>query len=107
MAVRRHESRDQAARRIHAEAFKRPDRPEGDARSLRRPLGGERRYRPSFLFVAMADDEVVGHVTASNATVGAHPLSRVGPVGVLAGRIRAGATARAMMNALLDDGSSG
>jgi putative acetyltransferase len=45
---------------------------------------------PELSFTAVTDDGVVGHVTASRATVGAEPVVAVGPVGVLPDRQGAG-----------------
>ena len=101
MTVRRHESRDyEAARRIYTEAFKRPDRPEGEA-GLFVALSEANDVIDELSFVAMADDEVVGHVTASRAKVGAHSVVAVGPVGVLP-EYQGRRLGTAMMNALLD-----
>lgn len=52
-------------------------------------------------FTAMAEDEVVGHVTASCAKVGSHSVVAVGPIGVLPEHQGKG-IGSAMMSALLD-----
>jgi putative acetyltransferase len=45
---------------------------------------------PALSFTAESDGEVVGHVTASKATVGGEPVVAVGPIGVLPDRQNAG-----------------
>ena len=44
---------------------------------------GGRDAIPEFSFTALTDGGVVGHVTASPATVAADPVVAVGPIGVL------------------------
>src|SRR4051794_14373854 len=101
MAVRRHEPRDyEAAQRIYAEAFKRPERPEGHA-DLFVALSNANDVIDALSFVAILDDVVVGHVTASRAMVRAHPVVAVGPIGVLP-EYQGRGLGTAMMNALLD-----
>jgi putative acetyltransferase len=51
-------------------------------------------------FTALAGGEVVGHVTASRATVATDPVVAVGPIGVLPAHQRTG-IGSALMNALL------
>ena len=55
---------------------------------------------PEFSFTALADGGVVGHVTASNATVATDPVVAVGPIGVLPDHQGVG-IGSALMNALL------
>jgi putative acetyltransferase len=79
-----------AIRHVYAEAFRRP--------RFRRPLhpgtvppevgvfealwaAGD--AIPELSFTALAEGAVVGHVTASRATVAADPVVAVGPIGVL------------------------
>lgn len=52
-------------------------------------------------FTAVAEDVVVGHVTASRAKVGSEGVVAVGPIGVLPDHQRNG-IGSALMNALLD-----
>jgi putative acetyltransferase len=106
VAVRRHEPRDyEAAQRVYAEAFKRPDRPEGHM-GLFVALSEANDVIDELSFVAIADNEVVGHVTASRAKVGAYSVVAVGPVGVLPDYQGRG-LGTAMMNALLDAAEAG
>jgi putative acetyltransferase len=75
----------EAARTIYTEAFRRPESP--DAIPLEVPLfedlweAGD--VLPAFSFTAETGKRVVGHVTASKATVGADSIVAVGPIGVL------------------------
>ncbi|HEY7422506.1 MAG TPA: N-acetyltransferase [Gaiellaceae bacterium] len=86
MIVRPHRSDDhEAAKRIYAEAFRRPEDP--DSLPSEAPLfealceAGD--FLPEFSFTAEAENEAVGHVTASKGTVAAEPVVAVGPIGVL------------------------
>jgi putative acetyltransferase len=80
----------EAIRHVYAEAFRRP--------RFRRPMNPgcvppevglfEALWEsgdaiPEFSFTALIDDGVVGHVTASQATVATDPVVAVGPIGVL------------------------
>ena len=105
MTVRQHEPSDyEAAQHIYAEAFKRPDRPKGEA-PLFVALSDAHDVIEELSFVAVVDGEAVGHVTASRAMVGAHPIVAVGPVGVLPDFQNRG-LGTAMMNALIDAAES-
>ena len=55
---------------------------------------------PEFSFTALTDDGVVGHVTASQATVAADPVVAVGPIGVLPD-LQGNGIGSALMDALL------
>lgn len=55
---------------------------------------------PDLSFTALTDGAVVGHVTASRATVAADPVVAVGPIGVLPDHQGAG-IGSALMDALL------
>jgi len=75
----------EAIRRIYAAAFARPE----DAQPVPLEVGifealweaGD--VIPELSFTALKEIEVVGHVTASRATVAADPVVAVGPIGVL------------------------
>ena len=80
----------EAIRHVYEEAFRRPRfRSPQDAGSVAPEVGlfealweaGD--VIPEFSFTALSDDGVVGHVTASRATVAADPVVAVGPIGVL------------------------
>jgi putative acetyltransferase len=89
--VRAQQDKDyEAIRCVYAEAFWRPRfRPPQDPGSVPPEVGlfealweaGD--LIPEFSFTALTDDGVVGHVTASQATVAADPVVAVGPIGVL------------------------
>lgn len=79
-----------AIRHVYAEAFREPGfRPPLDPRSvppevnLFEALCAAGDALPQFSFTALTEGEVVGHVTASKATVAVHSVVAVGPVGVL------------------------
>jgi putative acetyltransferase len=55
---------------------------------------------PEFSFTALTDDGVIGHVTASKATVAGEPVVAVGPIGVLPDHQGTG-IGSALMDALL------
>ena len=55
---------------------------------------------PEFSFTALTNDGVVGHVTASQATVAADPVVAVGPIGVLPD-FQGNGIGSALMDALL------
>ena len=80
----------EAIRHVYEEAFRQPRfRPPQVAGSVPPEVGlfealweaGD--VIPEFSFTALSDDGVVGHVTASRATVAADPVVAVGPIGVL------------------------
>ena len=80
----------EAIRHVYAEAFRRPRfRPPQDTGSVPPEVGlfealwetGD--VIPEFSFTALTDSGVVGHVTASRATVAGDPVVAVGPIGVL------------------------
>jgi putative acetyltransferase len=80
----------EAIRRVYAEAFRRPRfRPPQNAGSVPPEVGlFEALWEagdaiPEFSFTALTDGGVVGHVTASEATVATDPVVAVGPIGVL------------------------
>jgi putative acetyltransferase len=80
----------EAIRHVYAEAFRRPRfrRPQ-DPGSVPPEVGlFEALWEagdtiPEVSFTALTDGEVVGHVTASKATVATEPVVAVGPIGVL------------------------
>jgi putative acetyltransferase len=80
----------EAIRHVYAEAFRRPRfRPPQNPGSVAPEVGlfealwesGD--TLPEFSFTALTDGGVVGHVTASQATVATDPVVAVGPIGVL------------------------
>ena len=91
MIVREQRADDYAAiLHVYAEAFRRPRfRPPQNPGSVAPEVGlfealweaGD--VIPEFSFAAVTDGEVVGHVTASRATVAADPVVAVGPIGVV------------------------
>jgi putative acetyltransferase len=96
-----------AARHVYAEAFRRPGfRPPLEPGSvppevpLFEALWEAGDVLSELSFTAESDGEVIGHVTASRATVAADPVVAVGPIGVLPEQQRRG-IGSALMNALL------
>jgi putative acetyltransferase len=94
-------------RHVYAEAFRRPGfRPQQDPGSvapevaLFEELWEAGDVIPELSFTALADGGVVGHVTASRATVATVPVVAVGPIGVLPDQQGAG-IGSALMQALL------
>ena len=91
MIVRGQRTNDYGAiRDVYAEAFRAPRfRPPQDPGlappevALFEALWEAGAVIPELSFTALTDDGVVGHVTASRATVGSDPVVAVGPVGVL------------------------
>ena len=61
---------------------------------------------PEFSFTALTDGRVVGHVTASQATVATDPVVAVGPIGVLPDHQGTG-IGSALMDALLAAADAG
>ena len=91
MIVREQQADDyEAIRHVYAEAFRRPGfRPPQNPGSvppevdLFEALWEAGDAIPEFSFTALADGRVVGHVTASQATVATDSVVAVGPIGVL------------------------
>ena len=86
MIVRRHRADDyEAIRHIYAAAFTRPENLESVPLEvgLFEALWEAGDAIPEFSFTALSDGRVVGHVTASQATVATDPVVAVGPIGVL------------------------
>ena len=91
MIVREQQADDyEAIRHVYAEAFRRPRfRPPQDPGSVAPEVGLFEALSeagdaiPEFSFTALTDGGVVGHVTASKATVAADQVVAVGPIGVL------------------------
>lgn len=80
----------EAIRDVYAEAFRRPHfrRPQSPGSvppevGLFEALWEAGDAIPEFSFTALTDGAVVGHVTASEATVASDPVVAVGPIGVL------------------------
>jgi putative acetyltransferase len=101
--VRPQEPRDyEAAKVVYAEAFKRQDH--GDRVPLEvgifAALWEAKDVIDELSFTALAQNAVVGHVTASRAKVGFDPVVAVGPIGVLPDH-QAKGIGSALMNALL------
>ncbi|HEY2072495.1 MAG TPA: N-acetyltransferase [Gaiellaceae bacterium] len=103
MVVRRYAVADRSAvRQIHAEAFRQQDDP--DALPLEVGLfdqlidAGD--AIDALSFVALREDEPVGHVMCSRATIGSHTVPAIGPIGVLPKHQNHGAGI-AMMHAVL------
>jgi putative acetyltransferase len=89
--IRKQEADDyEAIRHVYTEAFRRPRfRPPQDPGSvppevaLFGALWEAGDAIPELSFTALTDGGVVGHVTASQATVAADPVVAVGPIGIL------------------------
>ena len=97
----------EAVRHVYAEAFRQPGfRPPQTPGSVPPEVGlFEALWEagdaiPEFSFTALSDRGVVGHVTASQATIGTDSVVAVGPIGVLPEHQRMG-IGSALMNALL------
>jgi putative acetyltransferase len=107
--VRKQQADDyEAIRHVYAEAFRQPRfRPPQDPGSVPPEVGlfdalweaGD--AIPALSFTALSDGRIVGHVTASKATVAANPVVAVGPIGVLPDHQGTG-IGHALMDALLD-----
>ena len=108
MIVRKQQADDyEAIRRVYAEAFRRPRfrRPQSPGSvapevGLFEALWEAGDAIPELSFTALADGGVVGHVTASQATVATDPVVAVGPIGVLPDHQGTG-IGGALMDALL------
>ena len=108
MIVREQKADDyEAIRHVYAEAFRRPRfRQPQNPGSLAPEVGlFEALWEagdaiPEFSFTALTDGGVVGHVTASQATVATEPVVGVGPIGVLPEHQGTG-IGSALMDALL------
>jgi len=106
--VRAQQDKDyDAIRSVYAEAFWRPRfRPPQEMGSVPPEVGlfealwEAGNVIPDLSFTALTDNGVVGHVTASQATVDADPVVAVGPIGVLPDFQGIG-IGSALMNALL------
>ena len=106
--VRQQQADDyEAIRHVYTEAFRRPRfRQPQNPGSLAPEVGlfealceaGD--AIPDFSFTALTDGEVVGHVTASKASVATDPVVAVGPIGVLPDHQGIG-IGSALMDALL------
>jgi putative acetyltransferase len=103
----------EAIRHVYAEAFRRPRfRPPQSRRALPpevalfEALWEAGDAIPELSFTALTEGEVVGHVTASKATVATDPVVAVGPIGVLPDHQGAG-IGSALMDALLAAADAG
>ena len=97
----------EAIRHVYAEAFRRPRfrRPQRPGSvppevGVFEALWEAGDAIPAFSFTAVCDGGVVGHVTASRATVATDPVVAVGPIGVLPDHQGTG-IGSALMDALL------
>lgn len=103
MVVRRYMPSDrEAARVVHAEAFRREDDPHAlpPEVGLFEALIDTADVLERLSFVAVRDERVVGHVMCSRAAVGSHSVAALGPIGVLPEHQRQG-VGIAMMHAAL------
>jgi putative acetyltransferase len=101
--IRRYDPADrEAVRRIHAEAFARPEDPEETPVEvgLVEALTDAGDIVPALSLVAIRGSELVGHVVCSKATVGDHPVVGLGPIGVIPAHQRQG-VGDALMHAVL------
>ncbi len=113
MLIRRQQADDyEAIRQVYAEAFRRPRfRPPQNPGSVPPEVGlFEALWEagdaiPGLSFTALTDAGVVGHVTASKATIAANAVVAVGPIGVLPDHQGRG-IGSALMNALLAAGDA-
>ena len=84
MIIRRETPDDtEAIHALHLAAFARPDR-EGPAPEARlvRELRADGDTMPSLCLVVERDDQVIGHVMCSRATIGGRPSLALGPIAV-------------------------
>jgi len=102
MLIRRFAAEDhEPVRRVHAEAFRRSGEPGTPVEvAILDGLIAAGDVIDPLSLVAVDDDAVVGHVVCSRATVGAHAVVGLGPIGVLPDRQRAG-VGSALMHAVL------
>ena len=103
MLIRRYDRADrEAVRRIHAEAFARPEDPSDTPVEvgLVEALTDAGDVVPALSLVAVRGSELVGHVLCSKATVGDHPVVGLGPIGVIPAHQRQG-VGDALMHAVL------
>ena len=108
MIVRKQQADEyEAIRHVYAEAFRRPrfrppQKPGSDPPEVElfEALWKAGDVIPELSFTALAGGRVVGHATASRATVAAGPVVAVGPIGVLPDRQGIG-IGSALMDALL------
>jgi putative acetyltransferase len=101
--IRRYDPADrEAVRRIHGEAFRRPEDPTETPVEVRLvdELIDAGDVPPALSLVAIRAGEVIGHVVCSKATVGDHPAVGLGPIAVLPELQRQGA-GDALMHAVL------
>jgi putative acetyltransferase len=101
--IRRYDRADrEAVRRIHAEAFARPEDPSDTPVEvgLVEALTDAGDVVPALSLVAVRGSELVGHVVCSKATVGDHPVVGLGPIGVIPAHQRQG-VGDALMHAVL------
>ena len=103
----------EAIRHVYAEAFRRPRfrQPQNPGSvppevGLFEALWEAGDAMPEFSFTALTDSGVVGHVTASQATVATDPVVAVGPIGVLPDHQGTG-IGSALMDALLAAADAG
>jgi putative acetyltransferase len=91
-----------AVRRIHAEAFRSPDKPAEDPPEvgLVDDLIAAGDVVPALSLVAVREGELLGHVVCSKATVGEHAVVGLGPIAVLPEHQRQG-VGDALMHAVL------
>jgi putative acetyltransferase len=113
MIVRKQQPDDyDAVRHVYAEAFRRPrSRPPHEPGSdpsevaLFEALWTDGDVLPELSFTALTGGEVIGHVTASRATVATDPVVAVGPIGVLPEH-QGNGIGSALMEALLAAGEA-
>jgi putative acetyltransferase len=102
--VRPHGTSDyEAAQRVYAEAFERPERADRVPTEVGIfiALWEAGDVIDELSFTAVVQDEVVGHVTASRAEVGSYSVAAIGPIGVVPDRQGKG-IGSALMTALID-----
>ena len=103
MLIRRYEATDaDQVHEIHAQAFRRPDAPDAvpPEVTLLDALINAGDVIPGLSLVAVRDDHLAGHVVCSRATVAAHTVAALGPIGVLP-RDQGVGVGHSMMHAVL------